>query len=300
MDRHNAYAQIARRLGGELTGARRLEGGVSADVWALDLRRTDGSADTVVLRQHQVHDWKPLEADVTAIEHNLLAALSALGFAVPTPYLLDDTAAVLPAPYLVMAFVEGTTSVAPDALPAALIAMADFLAALHAVDTRAVAHIPLPDRGDPLPEVRVYLPADSAFDDVRSWLAENPSLPRPIAPALLHGDFWPGNILWRGGTLAAVIDWEDAAIGDPLADLATCRLELAWRYGQEAVSTLSDRYVATSGTTLDTERLSLWELCAGSGALATMAEWGLDSDIEAQMRAQANTFIRRAAARLTG
>ena len=27
-------------------------------------------------------------------------------------------------------------------------------------------------------------------------------------PVLLHGDFWPGNILWRDGRLVAVIDWE--------------------------------------------------------------------------------------------
>ena len=27
--------------------------------------------------------------------------------------------------------------------------------------------------------------------------------------ALLHGDYWPGNVLWKNGALVGVIDWED-------------------------------------------------------------------------------------------
>jgi aminoglycoside phosphotransferase (APT) family kinase protein len=32
-----------------------------------------------------------------------------------------------------------------------------------------------------------------------------------------------------------VLDWEDAAIGDPLADVANVRLELLWARGIEAM-----------------------------------------------------------------
>jgi len=35
------------------------------------------------------------------------------------------------------------------------------------------------------------------------------------APVLVHGDFWPGNILWQQNQLAGVIDWEDAMLGEP-------------------------------------------------------------------------------------
>ncbi|MEQ8769330.1 MAG: fructosamine kinase family protein [Phycisphaerales bacterium] len=38
-------------------------------------------------------------------------------------------------------------------------------------------------------------------------------------PALLHGDLWSGNVLWRGGELAAVID-PAAYFGHPDAELA--------------------------------------------------------------------------------
>ena len=55
---------------------------------------------------------------------------------------------------------------------------------------------------------------------IRDMLASAWPFPRPNPPALLHGDYWPGNILWKDGRLAAVIDWEDACLGDPLVDLA--------------------------------------------------------------------------------
>ena len=41
-----------------------------------------------------------------------------------------------------------------------------------------------------------------------------------------------------------MIDWEDAAIGDPLADLANARLEILWAYGWDAMTTFTARYLA--------------------------------------------------------
>ena len=59
---------------------------------------------------------------------------------------------------------------------------------------------------------------------------------------LVHGDYWPGNILWRDGRIVAVVDWEDAAVGEPLADLANCRLEILWSFGIEAMNDFTDDY----------------------------------------------------------
>jgi aminoglycoside phosphotransferase (APT) family kinase protein len=39
-------------------------------------------------------------------------------------------------------------------------------------------------------------------------------------PALVHGDYHPGNMLFRGGEVVAILDWEIAEIGQPLLDLA--------------------------------------------------------------------------------
>lgn len=45
------------------------------------------------------------------------------------------------------------------------------------------------------------------------------------APVWVHGDIAVGNILVREGKLAAVIDFEQLAIGDPACDLA-----IAWNF----------------------------------------------------------------------
>ena len=47
----------------------------------------------------------------------------------------------------------------------------------------------------------------------------------------MHGDFWPENVVWNGAAIAGIIDWEDAAVGDPLSDVATARVELRYKFG---------------------------------------------------------------------
>ena len=55
---------------------------------------------------------------------------------------------------------------------------------------------------------------------VGSWLSEN--MPSSGAATIVHGDFRLGNTIFAAdppARLAAVLDWEMATIGDPLADL---------------------------------------------------------------------------------
>ncbi|HYI01996.1 aminoglycoside phosphotransferase family protein [Hyalangium sp.] len=76
-----------------------------------------------------------------------------------------------------------------------------------------------------------------------------------LTGSVLHGDFWPGNILWQEDRIAAVIDWEDAAVGDPLSDLACSRVELMCAYGEAAMEAFTahflDRAAATLSRTLN-------------------------------------------------
>jgi aminoglycoside phosphotransferase (APT) family kinase protein len=58
------------------------------------------------------------------------------------------------------------------------------------------------------------------FDEVGDWLEGN--RPAQGAPAILHGDFHLDNCLLAAGPpprVSAIIDWELATVGDPLADL---------------------------------------------------------------------------------
>lgn len=95
---------------------------------------------------------------------------------------------------------------------------------------------------------------------VRNVLTSALPLDQRNPNVLLHGDYWPGNLLWHHGCLAAVIDWEDAALGDPLADLAIARLDLHWIFGAAAMHTFTTKYLSQNH--IDITDLPLWDLYA--------------------------------------
>ena len=124
------------------------------------------------------------------------------------------------------------------------------------------------------------------------------------APTLLHGDYWPGNLLWRGGALAAVIDWEDAARGEPLADLAISRLDVLCLFGGEAMARLTQVYAASRP--VDLGALRFWDLCAAlrlarlvgedlAGWASFFAPFGRADIRAALLRARFEAFVRQAA-----
>lgn len=43
--------------------------------------------------------------------------------------------------------------------------------------------------------------------------------PEQIGASIVHGDYRPGNMIIRDGTMAALLDWELCTLGDPLADV---------------------------------------------------------------------------------
>jgi aminoglycoside phosphotransferase (APT) family kinase protein len=64
-------------------------------------------------------------------------------------------------------------------------------------------------------------PADSlpGVDGLANWLDRH--RPPPAPAGVMHGDLHVGNALFRpvDGSLAAVVDWENATVGDPMLDL---------------------------------------------------------------------------------
>ncbi|HYI01988.1 phosphotransferase, partial [Hyalangium sp.] len=99
--------------------------------------------------------------------------------------------------------------------------------------------------------------------------------------------------------IAAVIDWEDAAVGDPLSDLACSRVELMCAYGEAAMEAFTAHYLRARGQAVDSEELALWELLVSSAALALMDRWGLEPRLEAARRSKTRVFLDRAAATLS-
>ena len=293
MTPNDAFSAIGERLfpGARLRAARRLTGGVSAEVHALELETRGGHHRTVVVRQHLSGEWKSRRERGAETEYGLLRAVLAAGVPVPEPLLLDTSLRLLPRPFVAMSFIEGTTDVPADRLDAALDIMAAALARVHGVPADGLPDLPL--RVNPLPELFDYLLETPDTRPLREHLGACTDSAYTGAPVLLHGDFWPGNLLWRNGQLAAILDWEDSALGDPLSDVASCRLELFWKHGPTAMHRFTRGYARERA--VDARRLALWEVYVATAGAHFMGAWGLAPEREAEMRSKADAFVRRAA-----
>ncbi|WP_225771151.1 phosphotransferase family protein [Inquilinus sp. Marseille-Q2685] len=290
-----ALARLVQRLypGARLLAARPLAGGVSAEVTALEVAHPDGRAETLVLRRHGAADLAR-DPDIAAHEFRLLQVLQAAGVPAPRPLHLDTSGTILPTPFLLQGFVDGDTEDVPADLDDHMRQIAEALAAIHRVP--ALPFLPLQEEqaaaliARPRPEPDETL----AESRLRAALAAAWPPPRRNPPVLLHGDVWPGNLLWRGGRLQAVVDWEDAAAGDPLADLANARLELFLAHGEDAMAALTRHYLALTGA--DTTALPLWELWAALRPIAGLPGWGLEPAEERSLRERHRAFTGRALA----
>lgn len=291
-----AFSIVAGRLvpGAALLGYRPLSGGVSAAVHVLDISSPRGF-ESLVVRRHGAASWKQLPHDVTQTEFRLLTALHDARLPVPQPLLLDASADVLPSPYYVMQFVHGSSEFPPAFLDAALRAMASFLALLHSLDAHTLALPSLPKREDPVESALQFVHDDPMAASLRDAITRFRSQHSPSA--LLHGDFWPGNILWKDHAIAGVLDWEDAAIGPAASDVACCRAELNVLFGATAASTFTEYYRAASVDPLGD--LELWDFYVSSAALAALHQWGLPPEVEALRRARTSEFLTRAIESLT-
>lgn len=245
-----------------------LKGGVSARAVMVKLLLHDATAKRVVVRRPSC---PILEETLSVVrrEYAILSRGSALGLPVPRPCFLDVTAGAL-----VLEYVEGAPDFEPPNLNDALAQMATQLVSIHAVPLDAELES-LPRRSESAASMILRTPEqlDMTLDEPRlraalghlwPWEQHNPNV-------LLHGDYWPGNLLWRSGKLSAVLDWEEVEVGDPLADLAVSRLDVLWAFGEAAMHTFTELY--RQRTQLDWRNLARWDLCVALRPMSRLATW---------------------------
>jgi len=263
----------------------RLEGGVSAEVLALTLKTAQGTEETMVLRQ---------KSGTLSREARAMAHARAAGLPVPPVEAVSQALTPNGAPALLMPFIPGHREIRIAQPEPQLQRMAAFLAELHQVDSEDLDILPV--LVDPLPELPGFLAVDKRFAALRRWA--NEARPRLFdgTPALLHGDFWPGNLRWDGEELVGVLDWEDCHRGDPMVDVAVTRLELRYLLGPGGAERFTELYGARKP--VDLPRLALWDCYVASAALTYMGSWGLPEAEVTHMRQEATAFVHEAAARL--
>jgi len=214
----------------ELSGPMRVErvgGGQSNPTYFLTLGR-----DEVVLRKRPNGEL-PRSAHDVIREHRIIAALAASAVPVPRALLGCSDGSVIGTPFYLMERLHGRIfhdarlpDVAPAERRAYYLEHARCLATLHRVDPGDVSLADLARPGNFIARqvdrwARAWDRHDrrAEAESVGFWLRER--LPADQRRVLVHGDFNFTNVVFDpiAPRIVGVLDWELAAIGDPLLDL---------------------------------------------------------------------------------
>jgi aminoglycoside phosphotransferase (APT) family kinase protein len=172
-------------------------------------------------------------------EFRVLRALDGTDVPHPTPIALCTDRGVIGSAFYLMDHVDGFSALEPlperfarDAGLQRQVALAtiDALGRLARVDWKSRG---LEDFGRPLgfherqvdrwlSQLDTYAAREiPSLREVGAWLNERP--PGDWTPGIMHGDYHAANVLVAPdppGRVAAILDWENCTIGDPLLDLA--------------------------------------------------------------------------------
>jgi aminoglycoside phosphotransferase (APT) family kinase protein len=156
----------------------------------------------------------------------------------------------------------------------------EILARIHAMAPR---ELPFLIEQDVAAELEVYRDIWDSFDQPQPaielgfrWLVEH--APKSAGPRLVHGDFRTGNFIVGPEGIRAVLDWEIAHVGDPMADLGWLCVR-TWRFGGRLPvggfgerHELFEAYERAGGRRVDAESVLFWEVfgCLKWGVMCMM------------------------------
>jgi aminoglycoside phosphotransferase (APT) family kinase protein len=216
-------------------------------------------------------------------EFKAFELINRAGIPSPESIFLDDTGGLLGAPGIVTRFVPGELLLDAPAEPKPWAhKLAVMLARIHS--------IPLDEQSrrfllDANAEATWFLKHDSAPEYMRShpgdadlWAAlrdRYPSL-QSVPATLVHIDYWSGNILWQDGEISAVLDWEEAACGDPVIDVAYARMNMFLMGLPEAANEFLRTYEDETGHRV--ENLEFWQMAAAVRPMVDPPGWQVDKE----------------------
>ena len=257
--------------GGRVVLAERMPGGARKEAWFIDLAGPDGAVTPYFLRYDRSDP--AVTKDPWTLHREATVYLALQDGPVPVPRVLG----VHPVHQAMLSErVEGGSWFSRITDPAEQEATARHfmakLAALHALDASALDLPLFPPVCTVADAVRAELDEwervlverggdpDPALLFSLRWLRDNiPPYDGP--PVLVQGDTGPGNFMYLGGRVTAVVDWELAHLGDPMDDIAW----LSLRATQEPFTDFPTRlreYETLSGNVVDEARVRYYQVMA--------------------------------------
>jgi aminoglycoside phosphotransferase (APT) family kinase protein len=233
----------------------RLEGGQHAATWRVD---TVSPALTVVVREFPIGD--------SAAAHEALALRALDGLGGLAPVLLDSDldGRWSECPTTLISWLDGQADITPADPGAWAAQLGHTLASVHAVpgDRLSALSSVFDQRGGS----REVLAGPIAARIGSDWLQIVAS-----PEVLTHCDYWSGNVVWRDGSLAGVVDWSFAARGPRGFDVGWCRLDLYILFDERVADLFLAAYEDAAGQPL--ADIALWDGWAVARSHDTVETW---------------------------
>ena len=312
--------RVARaRLGAESAhDVTRLSAGATQEIWRFDITGKDG-VTPLILRRAPGGDRVSDIAVGLETEAALLEAAAKAGVPVPAvPYVLAPEDGL--GHGFLMSFVDGETlggRIArsdrfSEVRPRLARQCGEIAARIHTIDPDAFPKLKRQGAAELLAQYQEGYRASGlprpVFEMALRWLGER--CPPPAAvPRLVHGDFRNGNLIFDESGVVAVLDWELAHVGDPMADLGWICTN-SWRFGvaDKPVGGFGMRedlwagYEAAGGAPVNREHARWWEvfgslrwgvMCAGMTASFRSADPSVERAVIARRASECEVDLMR-------
>ncbi|HUE75689.1 MAG TPA: aminoglycoside phosphotransferase family protein [Chloroflexota bacterium] len=262
--------------GGRVETIRRLRGGISSGMHAIDLVEQSGDRRRLIVRRYSDYQIRR-DPDLCDREWQTLTMLGRAELPIPEPVWRDPTGLVFGVPALVMTRLPGQGLMAPRDPVDWARQLATTLAAIHRAPIAERDLTFLARKEAELVEVFAKEPPAKDIaghpDGAAIWAALRHWWPRleRTAPTIIHDDYWPGNTVWLRGRLTGVVDWEDTRWGDPGNDVGYCRSDISMLYGPSLSDVFLDAYESAAGR--EVSQVFFWDLLGTTGALLELERW---------------------------
>lgn len=273
--------------GARLVSEHARSGGTASAVHAVTVDDGAGARRHLILRRYVREDWLAREPDLAEHEARVLELLGPSRIAVPELVAVDPDGSECDVPAVLMTHLPGRVRWAPRDVDGFLARMVDAMLAIHAVPVPsdiAVRPFRPYDRGRPL----VPPPGTTVPDAWQRAIEVHAGPVRSGETVLVHRDFHPGNVLWSGADVSAVVDWSSASVGAPEVDVAHCRFNLAVALDVDAADRFLEIYLERTGRDEYDPYWDLQDIVGAISHIELQPEW-LPADDE---------LVRRAVARL--